>query len=356
MRIVHYLARFRLADGGVMRAVIDLCALLAKHDHEVTVVTWDGKDLPAEWKGEKKACAPRVIEVRRPARSALRIAWRVIDSVLDQVEWCDVMHLHTPWDVANLQFARRARAREFPYIVSIHGMLDDWSMAQKTLKKRIFLATGGRRMLERAAAVHCTAAAELEQAKTWFPKGRGVVVPLIFDCTEYNPGSGGGPRRTKLENANTYPGQGPIVLFLSRLHPKKRAEVLIDAAGILRKEGQRFRVLIAGTGDEDYERALKKRVRSAGLEEHVHFIGLVTGAAKVSLFQSSNVFVLPTSQENFGFVYYEALAAGTPVITTRGTDTWRELQESGGAVIVERDDATTFAREIAHMLDDSARA
>ena len=53
-------------------------------------------------------------------------------------------------------------------MLSVHGMLDDWSMAQRRLKKRLFLALAGNRLLRGAAAVHCTAQAELEQARRWF--------------------------------------------------------------------------------------------------------------------------------------------------------------------------------------------
>jgi glycosyltransferase involved in cell wall biosynthesis len=232
-------------------------------------------------------------------------------------------------------------------------MLDDWCMAQKSLKKRLYLALGGRRLLERAAAVHCTAGEELIQARKWFPRGRGAVAPLIFDCSEYASLPGPEPAHHAVESCRT---ELPVILFLSRLHPKKRPEILIDAAKLLRDEGRAFRIIIAGSGEADYERALRQRVLSAGLDDVVFLPGLVTGLAKVSLFQLARAFVLPTSQENFGFVYLEALAAGTPVITTRGTDTWRELEESGGAIIVERDDPGTFARAIGIMLDDPSRA
>src|SRR5207302_1520557 len=62
------------------------------------------------------------------------------------------------------------------------------------------------------------------------------------------------------------------------------------------------------------------------------FLGLVTGAQKLSLYQSVDLFVLPTRHENFGLVLTEAMACGTPVVTTKGTDIWRELETAGGVI------------------------
>src|SRR5690606_33079007 len=79
---------------------------------------------------------------------------------------------------------------------------------------------------------------------------------------------------------------------------------------------------------------LRRRTQQAGLGDRLHFLGQVSGPLKVSLYNACDLLCLPTSQENFGFVYYEALAAGTPILTTTGTDTWSELRASGAAEIL----------------------
>jgi glycosyltransferase involved in cell wall biosynthesis len=121
---------------------------------------------------------------------------------------------------------------------------------------------------------------------------------------------------------------------MSRLHHKKGVEHLIDAATELLRRGVKARFAVAGAGDPGYEAFLKGRAHALGLDDRVHFLGQVKGAEKVSLLQNADAFVLPTSQENFGLVLVEAMACGTPVVTTKGTDIWQDVEGSGGAVIV----------------------
>jgi glycosyltransferase involved in cell wall biosynthesis len=140
------------------------------------------------------------------------------------------------------------------------------------------------------------------------------------------------------------------LLFLSRLHEKKGVDVLIRATGLLRDTGVEAVTLIAGTGEAAYENDLRNLVLELGLVSRVRFLGLVTGEQKISLYQAADVFVLPTLQENFGLVLAESLACGTPVITTKGTDIWKELQDAG-AIIAERT-PEAFAAEIRKLLDN----
>ena len=80
----------------------------------------------------------------------------------------------------------------------------------------------------------------------------------------------------------------------------------------------------------------------------------MSGCAKLWLYEAADVFVLPTFQENWGFVLIESLACATPVITTRAVDIWPELQSSGASVIVDATpDATAAA--LSELLGDRAR-
>ena len=163
---------------------------------------------------------------------------------------------------------------------------------------------------------------------------------------------GPGPAREKFGIVS----DEPIVLFLSRLHYKKGVERLIEAAELMQRDNVPCRFLIAGTDLEQgaYERKLKDMTTSRGLDDRVSFLGFVDGLDKISLYQAADLFILPTSQENFGFVLFEALAASTPVLTTRGADTWPELEASGGSLIIDAK-PLTIVRAIQELMADPRR-
>lgn len=366
MRIVHYLARMRLEDGGVVRAVLDLCTALAGRGHDVWLMTFDAADVPPDWardgggddgaagaRGPGAGGRPRVLALVRRAGPVPRAARASSARAAQLIAGAGAVHLHVPWDPVCAQLARVAARARVPYVVGIHGMLDDWSMAQKGLKKRLYLSLGGRRFLERAGAVHVTAEAERDQSARWYPRGRPVVLPLIFDARLYRSLPGPGPARKRFGDALGRADEAKV-LFLSRLHPKKRVDLLLEAAALLRRDGVAVRVLVAGTGEEAYERGLRRLVEERGLGGSVSFLGFVSGTEKVSLYQSADLFVLPTSQENWGFVLIEALASGTPAVTTRGVDIWSELERSGGTVVVDQT-PEAFRAAIAALLPDPAR-
>lgn len=346
MRIVHFLTAVRFEYGGPARATVDLCHALASRGHDVRLMTFDDHDIPG-LRGPTPG-KPRVIPLRpgqfltlardsrRPAIEALRDA--------------DALHLHGVWEPANLQLARIARRLGVPYFISARGMLDQWSMQQRPLKKKVYLAAVGNRWLRNAAAIHVTADAERGQAARRVDPRKLVTIPNLLNLAPFRdlPGPDIARARFRFD-----PGV-PTILFLSRLHPGKHAEVVIQAAGLLRDRGIRTRVVIAGSGDAEHVSWLRSVAVDLGLADCVEFPGMVVDREKLSLYQAADVFALPTAQENFGFVLVESLACRLPVVTTKGAGIWPELERSGGAVITGFD-AQAFAAAIQPLLADAPR-
>ncbi len=352
MKIVQYMSRISLEDGGVVRAVLDLCGALAHRGHELTLLANDCSDVPETWHTGGDGL-PRAHTIESSSGLLPRLTQQARVDARRIIQDADVLHLHVPWDPICVQLGRIARQAGVPYLVGIHGMLDDWSMAQRRLKKRFYLAVAGRRFLERAAAVLCTAEAERDQAAKWYPRGKSVVVPLIFDLDEYEVLPG--PELARKKFASAIPDDSTaVLLFLSRLHYKKGLEVLIDAGALLRDAGVKCKVLIAGTGEPAYEQHLRRLVKDRDLCEQISFLGFVKGREKVSLYEAADLFVLPTSQENWGFVLIESLVCATPVITTKGVDIWSELESSGGALITEQT-PQAMADAVTDLLRDAER-
>lgn len=366
LKIVHFLWSMDLRDGGVVRALLDLCPALARAGHEVTMLACRGeKDMPAAWatpEGERFASGGCVRARTIPLPGALnRLGPAALEAAATVLREYDVVHLHGMWLYSTGQIADLARRLGKAYVWSPHGMLDEWCMAQSSAKKRVFLAVRERSRLRRAAFVHFTARAEMEQAWSRIgdaPQGaRARVIPLVFDLRPFDALPG--PATAQVANAqiltNDCGTTRPVILFLSRLHPKKGAELVLEAARVLVDQGLDPAVVIAGTGDEEYARRLKSRASELKLNDRTVFPGFVSGAPKLSLYQAARVFCLPSSQENFGFVVVESLMCETPVVTTKGVAIWPELAESGGGAIV-KGEAHALADALAPWLLDESSA
>jgi len=348
LRIVHYCPAIRLELGGVARSALDWCGLLARRGHQVTLATYHSPDAPADWDGA--GGRPKVVWLPPSPTPNWLISRKALEIWRGLLANADVVHLHTPWMGSNIQMARAARSVGLPYIVSLHGMLCDWPMSQKRLKKTMFLRLGGNKYLCDATRLHFTATAERDQAAKWVPGAKSAVLPCLIDLRPFENLPGVEPAHQKF--AREFSGDEPKLLFLSRLHEKKGIDILISAAGVLHKQGRKFKLLIAGTGRAEYEDRLRKQAADLGLNDVVSFLGHVGGVEKISLYQSADLFVLPTHHENFGLVLVEAMAAGTPVVTTRGTDIWQELQSAGASI--SPNDPNSLATAIGQMLDRRA--
>lgn len=351
MRILHYIESLDTALGGPVRATLDLTAALAARGHQVIYLTRDDKDAPADTRGDlSKVRAGAVTTIRLPPGAGVlgRFTGPQFEIVRNALKISDAAHVHGMWRANNIQLCAEARRQGRSYFISLRGMLDDWSMNQKPGRKRAFLAMGGRRHLEQATAVHCTAQAEFDQARKWFPAGRGVVIPNLLDLNPYRKPPGPDMARSRFEILQR--GK-PSILFLSRVHYKKGIETLILAAATLKRRGVECVFVVAGTGDPDYVAKMQRLTVELSVDDRVEFVGHIGGVLKVSTYQACDLFALPTSQENFGFVFPEALASGTPVITTKGVDIWPELLESGAASIVDGTEAA-FADEIQKLVEN----
>lgn len=294
---------------------------------------------------------PRLIKVERSFGPWLtRHGMRQLRQALTNA---DVVHLHQLWDPACAQVAWLAKRMNVPFIVTLHGVLDRWSMAQKPFKKRVYLSLVARHVLESATIIHCTAEAEKSQATRWFQSPNVVVLPYLTDLAAYRDLPGPQLAEERYPEIFATP-HGKVALFLSRLHPKKGLENLLRAIAISRKNGHAISLAIAGSCEEPYQLQLTRLARQLGIDKCVYFLGFVCGKEKLSLYQAADVLVLPTYQENWGLVLTESLACGTPVITTKGTDIWRELESSNAAVITKID-PESIGSDLTQLLYDSSK-
>lgn len=365
LAIAHYLPSLHSGLGGPIKVAMDLCAKLASRGHRMTLLTNQVADAPSAWTSADAhdrrlpkvvALAGRVGRFRNLHKDTMR-------AVEEHLRGHDLLNVHGTWYPANLQVCALAQRLRKPFIYTMHGSIDDVSFAEKYWRKRVFFELCQRAQLARAAAVHCMAQSELEQSGRWFPAGHGVVVPCMVDFAPFRTLPGPAEARAKFPFLAR---PAPKILCLSRIHPIKCVEVIIDALALLRDRGVDADLVIAGgttrdravkliNGMDPYLHELHQRVARLKLEDRVCFTGAVSGSAKVSLYQACDVFAMASLHENFGLVFLEALAAGLPLVTTKGAGLWPELQRSGAAAIVDHA-PTAFAEAFATWLRNPQRA
>lgn len=344
MRVLHYVDVLRLDQGGVVRAVLDLTAELARAGAEVTLLTGDATDAHAEWLKNTKP--PRVVTLDRTLAPLFRTRKATQTKIKKLVADADMVHLHTPWDPVHLAIAKAARRSGTPYGVSLHGMLDDWCLGLKAYKKHLYLAAAGRRLLRGAAWLHCTASIEADQSLRHVPGGTSLVEPLIIDAAPYR--SLLGPQLAREAFPEAFQGTAPRLLFLGRLHPIKGLSTLLDAAAGL--EGHQPHFLFAGPPAPGHDTELRQQAEQLGMADRVHLLGMVQGEIKQSLYQAADAFVLPSHHENFGIALVEAMMCGSPVLTSKSVNIWPEVEKLGG-LIVEHS-VTGFKSGLTQLLDE----
>ena len=228
----------------------------------------------------------------------------------------DVVHVNGCWHPACAMVQRWAqKAAGHKVVLTPHGMLEPWIMARHYWTRKLpALLLYQREAVRRADFLHATAESERRNLLALGYNRKVAVIPNGVDI---------GTIRMKTDWRRR-----KQILFLSRVHVKKGIEFLIDAVAELRDELAGFRVVVAGEGEANYIVSLNDKAERAGVGTLFDFRGGVYGEEKWMLYRESDVFVLPTYSENFGIAVAEALACGTPVITTKGTP-WKELEEHG---------------------------
>lgn len=348
MRLLHYIDVVKLEMGGTVTAVMDMALSFRRSGHHVAILTHEigtGEKARLEERGVEVLVdgTPRLHGLLGPTALA---SWRA------EIEEADAVHLHGIWSPATLQLARQTKLSGRAAVVTSHGMLSEWAMQQSGLKKRIYWGTFFKRVLRQGVTIHFTAAEEAREGSKWTGDAPAVCIPWLFRADFINPG----PRGHLYERFPALPVEKPLLLFLSRLHPGKGLHRLVDALAYVKAADSAFHLAVAGEwASRAYELEIREALHARGLGGDVTFLGFVSGAAKGHLLAHADLFVLPTDHENFGFVVYEALAAGTPAVITTGVNTWRELEAGGGVTVVSTDSAEISAALLTLLADPARR-
>lgn len=344
MRVLHVIPSVDERSGGPATAIVPMCRALQQQGIQVTLISTDAgirdhpssKTITADLKGVPALLFPSQLgesfKYSRPLSSWLRANIREFD----------LAHIHAVFNHSSVTAAHACRKAGVPYVVRPLGTLEPWSMGQKSVRKRLFWQVAGKAMLRRAAAVHYTTEAEKVSTQRLLGLNHGKVIGLGIASSS--------TLDAKEKLASYFPElvDKRYVLVLSRLHPKKGLDVLLDAFSMLvqHEKFEDWRLVIAGDGPAEYVSALKQKSGDGVL-----FTGWLDGEVKDAVLSNASLLVLPSHQENFGLCVMEALSHSVPALVSPHVNLAEEivLANAGWIATVDRE---ALSRRLAEALRD----
>ena len=314
---VHVVAGLDPVNGGPSYSVPRLCEALAVAGSEATLLS------VAEKENGQRALYDKGYHDRRfawdyariPILRRLRFSRALSSALHDAALTTDVIHNHGLWVMPNISAGVAAAGGPTPLVVSPRGMLAPAALAFSRWRKRAFWALLQGPVIRRAACIHATSEQEFEEIRGLGLANPVAIIPNGIDLPELAWSESAAPAIER------------IVLSLGRIHPKKGLARLVRAWSKVEARYPAWRLRIAGPPERGHDNELRALAVSLGLT-HVSVEGPIYGEAKTSAYRCADVFVLPTLNENFGLTVAEALAAGTPVISTKGAP-WSGLEREG---------------------------
>jgi poly(glycerol-phosphate) alpha-glucosyltransferase len=342
MRVAYVASSLSSAGGGVSAAVEALSRSVGGPEVEVTVLGLVDRAWESEkpgWRGAPAETFPVIGPRSLGYAPALRRALVELDP--------DVAHVHGLWMHPSADVAAWSRGAK-PYLVSPHGMLDPWALANSVLKKRIARLLYEDRHLRGAACLHALSLAEAESIRAFglespvciIPNGIEMPLPVNEPPPAPWPSIESGTR---------------VLLFLGRVHPKKNVHSLLEAFARARADRglADWRVAIAGWDQAGHGAELVRLADSLSLERNVAFLGPLHGASKDAALRNAAAFVLPSLSEGLPMGVLEAWSYGLPVAMTAACN----LPEgfAAGAAREVAADPGQLAHDLADFLSMSTR-
>jgi poly(glycerol-phosphate) alpha-glucosyltransferase len=229
----------------------------------------------------------------------------------------DVLSTHGLWKYCSVASGRWQRQTRRPYIVHPHGMLEPWALQNARWKKRIAALLYEDRHLHGAACLRALCEAEAQSIRAYGVCNPISVIPNGVDLPQLTGSSVAEPASPAFR---AFAQGGKILLYLSRLHPKKNVANLIRAWKQIFNSRPSTRedwvLAIAGWDQAGHERELKTLTSHYGLMGGVRFLGPLFGQEKDAAYRACDAFVLPSLSEGLPMAVLEAWAYGKPVLMT----------------------------------------
>jgi len=308
LRVLHVI-RGMANSSGTTHIVGPLAAAQARLDCDVSIFCVE--------KGEEPNVLPdRELVASRCFRQTLRlnnpgISLDLAAALRRGIRQFDIVHVHAIWNFPSWWAMRAARKARVPYLVAPQGSLDPWALKQNRAGKKLYGTFTEIPLLRRASCIQALTAKEVRQVRAYGITAPIEIIPNGIDENLLTRERRPDPACFRL------PDHCSTLLFLSRIHPKKGLELLVDVAERVRGDVPELRIVVAG-GDagSKYLDTIKAQCREKGLGDRFVFLGELKGEDKHAVLSAADAFILPSYSEGLPVAVLEALGSGLPVVIT----------------------------------------
>jgi glycosyltransferase involved in cell wall biosynthesis len=336
MKLLHAIQSVDFSGGGPIEGLVQLSrATAGRIAHEVVSIDAPDASCVRDFQLPLTALGPAGVLGYSP---------RLTPWIKAHAGDYDAVVIHGLWRYVSFGTWRGLRGGRVPHFAFPHGMLDPWFKQRypaKHLKKLLFWRWTEYPMLRDARAVIFTCDDERLRARQSFRRYRCNEEIAVLGINP-PPGDETSQRRQFFERFPQLEGKR-LLLFLSRIHPKKGCDQLIAAFARVAARDRRLHLVMAGPDRTQWGDALRRLAEGFGIADRITWTGMITGDLKWGAYRAADAFILPSHQENFGIVVAEALACALPVLISDQVQIWREIAGARAGFVAADDPQGTLA-------------
>ena len=228
--------------------------------------------------------------------------------IIDILLKFDVVHFHEVWNFRHHLLAFKLRFLSIPFIFSLHGHFDKWSVNHNNFSKSLFLKIF-KKNFALASGLQISSNEEIKEARIFLHEKKNNFY-LISNGVEIKIDKT--TSKTKVINNNIK------LLFFGRIHPKKGIDLILKALSVFTHTKKKYSLSIVGPGNQAHLKEVYDLIDNLKLNSYVKvFKPVFNEIDKISFFNDSDIFILPSHEEADSIALKESLACGVPVIISK---------------------------------------
>jgi len=259
----------------------------------------------------------------------------------------DIVHAHSPF-TAGSEALRLAAVRKLPLVATFHSKYyDDFLKATKSESVAKMMTKFVVNFYDRCDEVWAVGKNTADVLRSYGYNGEIQVMPNGATLRTVRPSDiEEATRRFSL-------GEDPVVLFVGQMDWKKNILTVLEACAELKKQGRRFKLVLAGQGIDLH--GIHSKLEELHIEDRAQMLGHITDTSLLDgLYARASVFAFPSLYDAAPMVVREAAVMGTPAVMVRGSTAAEIIRDGENGFLCENDPGD-LARVIGGILDDPAK-